>query len=90
MRLPRGRRFSQACEAREAWGQRKGYDGWKKHPAEIAAEMQEEAVDIPVWGKGVSQHPLTLWQRSLLAVIRPLAGLVWYLTEALRQSLEKP
>jgi len=83
-------RFAQACEDRERYAEAKGYDGWTRPPAAIAAEMQEEAVDIPVWGKGLTQHDLSLWQRTLLWVTRrPVAALAWYLTELLRRSLEK-
>lgn len=81
-------RFAAACAAREAWGEEKGYDGWNKHPAAIAEEMLEEAVDIPVWSKGITRRPVTRRQRSLIWTIGLLAAGAWYLTDFLRRSLE--
>lgn len=81
------RRFKQACADREAWGERKGYDGWKKHPAEIQAERMEEAIDIPVWGIGSKPHLFTRKQRLLDAIANGAAMVAWYALDRLRRSL---
>lgn len=80
-------RFAAACDSREAWGEKKGYDGWKKHPAEIAEEMLEEAVDIPVWGKGLERHLITRRQKILLWTIGRVSAIAWYLIDRLRRSV---
>lgn len=79
-------RFNRAKKARER--ENEGSDGWLKHPADIAAEMQEELVDTPVWGIGIERADINTRQRILLDLIGLVAALGWYLTDHLRRTLE--
>lgn len=61
-------------------------DGWTKPPAEICAEMADEATDISGWSRGLDQHPSTPEQILMIDTIIGDAALLWEAIERLRET----